>query len=133
MIDLLDANVLIALTDVDHVHHGVARRWLTAWDGKAATCPITEGLLVRWVFRGGGTASDAHGALEVLESSDHHESWPDALPFREVALYGVVGHRQVTDAYLAGVARSRGRRLVTLDRALAHLNADMAVHVDAPG
>ncbi len=133
MIALLDANVLIALTDVDHVHHGAARRWLTAWDGKVATCPITEGALVRWVLRGGGTADDAREALEVLQSSDRHEFWPDALPFREVALHGVVGHRQVTDAYLAALARSRGGRLVTLDRSLAHLHADVAVQVDVPG
>lgn len=133
MIALLDANVLIAQTDVDHVHHSAARRWLKAWDGKIATCPITEGALVRWVLRGGGTSDDAREALEVLEASDRHEFWPDALAFRQVALHGVVGHRQVIDAPLAGLARARGGRLATMDHGLAKLHDDVATPVPIEG
>ena len=45
---LLDVNVLIALLDVDHVHHVQARTWLNAnvragW----ASCPITQNGCVR--------------------------------------------------------------------------------------
>jgi uncharacterized protein len=40
---------------------------------------------------------------------------------------GVVGHRQVTDAYLAQLARSRDGQLATLDSGLAHLHNDVAV------
>jgi predicted nucleic acid-binding protein len=39
---------------------------------------------------------------------------------------GIVGHRQVTDAYLAQLARSRGARLATFDKAVARLHADVA-------
>ncbi|MGY1709513.1 hypothetical protein ACI8AC_08390 [Geodermatophilus sp. SYSU D00758] len=42
----------------------------------------------------------------------------------------MVGHKQVTDAYLAGLARSRDGRLATLDRTLAALHDDAAVLLD---
>jgi hypothetical protein len=43
-----------------------------------------------------------------------HEFWPDDA-FDTVALNGVIGHRQVTDAYLAHLARVRGGRLATFN------------------
>jgi uncharacterized protein len=43
-----------------------------------------------------------------------------------VRLDGVIGHRQVTDAYLAELARRREARLATFDKGLAALHADVA-------
>jgi hypothetical protein len=37
-----------------------------------------------------------------------------------------MGHRQVTDAYLAALARRRQGRLATLDKGLAALHPDVA-------
>ncbi len=54
-----------------------------------------------------------------------HDIWSDDQPFTKAALRGVVGHRQVTDAYIAHLARSRGGRVVTLDRGLAELHPDV--------
>ena len=48
---LLDANVLIALFDADHVHHAVVRDWFVALPNPFATCPIVQGALVRWIVR----------------------------------------------------------------------------------
>ena len=45
--------------------------------------------------------------------------WPDALSYADLDVGHIVGHRQVPDAYLAGVALSRGGRLATLDTALS--------------
>jgi predicted nucleic acid-binding protein len=39
---------------------------------------------------------------------------------------GVIGHRQVTDAYLAQLARANHGRLATFDRGLAALHTDIA-------
>jgi predicted nucleic acid-binding protein len=36
---------------------------------------------------------------------------------------GIIGHRQVTDAYLALLARKHGGSLATMDRALAAVHA----------
>ncbi len=53
MTALLDANVLIALVVTEHVHHDAAAEWLPAADTGFATCPITQGSLVRFPVRTG--------------------------------------------------------------------------------
>lgn len=39
------------------------------------------------------------------------------------------GHRQITDAYLATLARKHGAKLATFDRALASVHGDVALLV----
>jgi len=41
----------------------------------------------------------------------------------------VLGHRQITDASLAGLTKANGGRLVTLDRGIAALHADVELLV----
>ncbi len=122
---LLDANVLIALVVEDHVHHDPAEAWFTGLTGSFATCPITQGSLVRFLVREGATGDGARSFLVEILASDRHRFWPDELGYDQVALGSVVGHRQVTDAYLAGLARKRGGRVATLDRGLAALHPDV--------
>ena len=62
-----------------------------------------------------------------VEGAARHEFWPDSVSFADVEVGGVVGHRQVTDAYLAQLARSRKGQLATLDSGLANLHTDIAV------
>jgi toxin-antitoxin system PIN domain toxin len=124
---LLDANVLIALVVDDHVHHDAAEGWMgSRQPGSFATCPITQGSLVRLLLRLGQSVATARGVLSGLASHPDHEFWPDDVPFTEVRFSGVVGHRQVTDAYLAQVARTRDARLATFDKGLAALQSDVA-------
>jgi hypothetical protein len=51
---------------------------------------------------------------------------PEDLPYTEVPVQGVIGHRQVTDAYLAQLARVREARLATFDQALAKPHGNVA-------
>lgn len=46
---LLDVNVLIALTNPNHIHHDAAHRWLAGVVGHAtwATTPLTEAAFLR--------------------------------------------------------------------------------------
>ena len=44
----------------------------------------------------------------------------------DVPTQGIIGHRQVTDAYLAQLARAHGSRLATFDQAMAKLHHDVA-------
>ncbi len=125
MITLLDANVLIALVVGDHVHHDVAESWFAGSADGFATCPITEGSLLRLLIREGQSAADAQAVLDGIHSSERHEFWPDSVSYVAVQLNGVLGHRQVTDAYLAQLARTRDGRLVTFDQGLAELHADV--------
>jgi uncharacterized protein len=122
---LLDGNVLVALVVEDHVHHETARSWF----GEArpfATCPITQGTLLRLLLRSGLSGSDAATVLERLTDHPEHEFWPDSFGYREVDLAKLIGHRQVTDAYLAQLARSRAGRVATLDGGLIELHSDVA-------
>jgi toxin-antitoxin system PIN domain toxin len=122
---LLDANVLIALVAADHVHHDAAESWFTATEGTFATCPMTQGSLIRLLVRHGQTAGTAVTMLAALTAHPSHEFWPDNVSFEAVPLQGVIGHRQVTDAYLANLARSRKGRLATFDQGLAKLGDDV--------
>jgi hypothetical protein len=128
---LLDANVLIALLVDDHVHHGAAEGWFAGLAGKFATCPITQGALIRLLIREGQSAAAAAAILSGTSADPRHEFWADEVPYTEVPTRGIVGHRQVTDAYLAQLARARGSRLATLDRAMAALHSDVAELVPA--
>ncbi len=125
-VHLLDANVLVALVVVDHVHHGAAERWLAGQSGVFATCPITQGALVRLLVREGASAVEAARFLGDVLVDPRHRFWPDDVGFDRVDLAAVVGHRQVTDAYLAGLARARGGQLATFDRGLAAVHPDVA-------
>jgi predicted nucleic acid-binding protein len=64
-------------------------------------------------------------------ASTRHEFWPDDVPYTDVPVDGIVGHRQVTDAYLAQLARAHGARLATFDQAIAKLHGDVADLVSA--
>lgn len=126
MTTLLDANVLIALVVSDHVHHDPAESWFAGLDDSFATCPITQGSLVRLLIRQGQNAEDARAVVIALTHSPRHEFWPNSVPFTDVELHGVIGHRQVTDGYLAQLARANRGRLATFDRGLVALHPDIA-------
>lgn len=128
---LLDANVLIALLLDDHVHHQAAESWAASHADRIATCPITQGSLIRLVIREGEPAATASALLSALTAASRHEFWADDLPYADVRMAGVIGHRQVTDAYLAQLARNHRGRLATLDEGLAALHDDVAELVPA--
>jgi toxin-antitoxin system PIN domain toxin len=127
----LDANVLVALIVSDHVHHDAAENWFAGVDDSFATCPITQGSLVRLLMRGGQSAEDAHAVVTALTGNSRHQFWPDSVSFTDFALRGVIGHRQVTDAYLAQLARANSGTLATFDRGLVALHSDVAELVPA--
>lgn len=124
---LADGNVLVALTVADHVHHDVALGWFDTVAPDLATCPITEGTLLRFLIREGASATDASAVLGAIHDQSWHQFWPDAIPCRAEHLVGVIGHRQVTDAYLVALARHHGGEVATLDRGLAALHSNDAV------
>jgi uncharacterized protein len=131
-VHLLDGNVLYALIDESHVHHALARQWFSSLLGGFATCPITQGTLLRLVMRlGGHGVEQALALLGVVTAHAKHHFWPDVLPYDQVRWHGVMGHRQVTDAYLASLARRHGGKLVTFDKGLVALHADVGVAVEA--
>jgi uncharacterized protein len=125
MTALLDGNALVALAVADHVHHGPVRTWFGAGHRTFVTTPITQGTLLRLLVRNDVSAADALTVLDGITGHDDHQFWPDDVPYSSQALRGVIDHRQVTDGYLADLARRRDARLVTLDRGLAVAHGDV--------
>lgn len=117
MIYLLDANVLIALTVEEHEHHERSTTWAASVE-QFAVCPIVEGALVRFLLRSGESAATAMEVLRRLRILPSCEFWADTISYAAVDLGHVVGHRQVTDAYLVSLARDHGAILATLDEGL---------------
>ena len=124
---LLDANLLIALTHAAHVHHAEAHAWFAAVAKRRwATCALTQLAFVRLssnprVAGANISPAQAMAALAAWTAHPGHVFWPDILAPVDVPVLNspaVVGHRQVTDAYLLGLAGAYKQKLATLDRAL---------------
>jgi toxin-antitoxin system PIN domain toxin len=124
---LLDVNLLIALLDGAHEHHGVARAWLEAniehgW----ASCPITQNGCVRILsqpaYPGAEPPAAVAARLREATETQWHAFWPDTLSLVAPATLDwrhVLGSRQLTDLYLLALAAHHGGRLVTLDGGIA--------------
>ena len=125
MTHLLDSNVLVALAVADHVHHGAAADWWQNTDSRFASCPITQGSLVRLLVRQGLGADDALRVLGLLTSHARHVFWPDSIGYDEVDMSHVLGHQQVTDSYLVALVRRQRAQLATFDRGLAQQADDV--------
>ena len=130
---LLDVNVLIALLWPPHEDHGRAQRWFAqnaeqGW----ATCAMTQAGFVRIVSNPAFSRRPVspRDALEVLQGSLQHRAhrfWTEDIGIADaVSEFGrrLIGHRQVTDAYLLGLAIHKKGRLVTLDGGLGSLLLD---------
>ena len=70
------------------------------------------------------TAESAKLLLESISSLSRHEFWPDDVSYLDMPTRGIVGYRQVTDAYLVLLARKHGGSIATMDRALAAVHGE---------
>lgn len=122
---LLDGNVLLALAIPDHPHHGRCLAWFRGIE-HFATCPVTEGTLLRLHTRFAHDPSigAAWKTLRVYHSHPLHEFWSDNFSYTRIDPTRLTGPAQVTDAWLAELARRKGARLATLDEALSVLWPD---------
>jgi len=128
MVWLLDGNVLTALALENHVHHVRALNWFYAVPRDFATCAITEGTLLRMhmMSASDGSASAAWATLRLIRSMPNHVFWDDGHSYAEVDEYRLTGHRQVTDAWLAELARRHKARIATMDAGLVAVHSDVA-------
>lgn len=126
---LLDGNALAALMIDSHEHHARVFRWFDERDDPFATCAITQGTLLRvhMLMAVDHSAKAAWTALHRLSAHPDHVYWEEGFDYLEVPFAKVQGHRQVTDAWLATLARRRNGKLLTLDAALAALHRDVAL------
>jgi uncharacterized protein len=130
MICLIDVNLLFAIHQPVHPHFSAATRWFTTLGSKSfATCPMTQAGLMRLLTQRIATAPqyslrEAREALGHLTSLPGHFYWQDRPDFLTATakLYSrLQGHRQITDAYLLGLAIHERGKLATLDRGILQM------------
>jgi uncharacterized protein len=134
---LLDVNVLVAFAWPAHVANERVTRWMArhAQEGWA-TCPFTQAAFVRILSNPAFspdalTLRDAVALLTTNLKHSAHRFWASDISFSEAIRPfqdRIVGHQQVTDAYLLGLAMHRKGRFATLDRSVLAL-----VPADTPG
>lgn len=121
---LLDVNVLIALLDGGHAMHIRATEWLASQAGEGwASCPLTQNGAVRIMSQPGyPTPRPAALVAERLASActaAQHQFWPADVSLLGAGLIDwrhLLGHRQVTDAYLLALAVRHQGRFATFDQ-----------------
>lgn len=130
--NLLDLNVLIALTDPEHIHRQTAERWfLSAGKDNWGMCPLTEAGFIRIATNPAMqsatiTLGRAIAILQALKAHPGYYYWPISDAENWVSVTArfadrISGHQQITDAYLLGLAIKEDGVLVTFDRGLKYM------------
>lgn len=129
MIRLLDVNVLMALLWENHEQHDRARRWLRAVT-EFATCPVSQLGFARIsshpMLGFGMSPEQAFGVLRRFLADRRHRFIPDDLSCEDRVLLAerIPGANDVTDHYLAALARQHGLTLATFDEPLSRAFSD---------
>jgi toxin-antitoxin system PIN domain toxin len=123
---LLDVNVLLAIAWPNHQFHAAAIAALSS-QNRWATCALTQLGFIRLSSNPAAiaTAKSPHEATGLLARlvADSLHIYLDSLPaptsehWRD-AFAAILGHQQVTDAYLLRLAAANNAVLVTFDRRL---------------
>jgi toxin-antitoxin system PIN domain toxin len=138
-VSLLDVNMLIALAWPSHIHHQVAQSWFSRNAANGwATCPLTQCAFARIstnrkIIPEAVTPREALALLNEIISLKTHVFWKDDISIldKHIPAGLLVGHRQITDAYLLGLAIHHGGQLVTLDGGMSDLLPANSTHRDA--
>jgi uncharacterized protein len=140
---LLDVNALVALALRNHQHHGVMHAFMTAQQRRGwATCAFTQAGFVRVTSQNHTPAATAKSgmngtfnprlaasALAQNTANPHHTYLPVDFDYSAVLTAcsgGIVGHRQITDAWLLTLAIRNRLQLVSFDSGLRGLLASDA-------
>ena len=127
---LLDINVLLASVDQDHVAYRKVHSWLRESGNKPwATCALTQSGFVRIISTPSFhpnpvSVAEALQLLADITRRPGHRFWPMDITLAEAVQPlqdRLFGHRQVSDAYLLGLAIRNKGHLVTLDRGIPAL------------
>ena len=127
---LLDVNVLVALTSDEHEHYQEAHRWFDPLTGDQwAVCPLTETGYIRLAANpatrvGPGSIERAAEVLAEIANLPGYRYWPITQSWAELTApfaNRILGHQQVTDAYLLALAIKEEGILVTFDRGIKYM------------
>jgi toxin-antitoxin system PIN domain toxin len=128
---LLEVNVLAALTSDEHEHYQRAHDWLDSLDkyDEWAICPLTDAGYIRLAANpatrvGPGSIRRATEVLAEIQKLPGYSFWPITeswLTLTAPFATRISGHRQVTGAFLLGLAIREDGVLVTFERGLKYL------------
>lgn len=128
---LLDVNILYALTAQDHIHHKAVKAWFYASkDLQWALNPFTEAGYLRNATAsrpGQVTLAEAAAVLEQLRRHPGYHYLPISADWQTLCkpfVNRLYGTKQVTDAYLLGMAIREKWVLATMDKGIGHLAGD---------
>lgn len=139
---LLDVNALIALGWEGHAQHDTMVAWFNRHARKGwGTCALTQAGFVRVLSQpalGQAACTVAELAIALEHNLAHPAHHLVALDFSFAEVLarcsgGVVGHRQVTDAYLLTAAMRAGMKLLTFDSGVVTLlssEAERSAHLE---
>jgi uncharacterized protein len=128
--NLLDVNVLVALTSVEHAQYATAQRWFDSLGDECwGICPLTEAGYIRVITSPASgpivkAFSEAGAILKDLARQPNYYYWPLTGSWTSLSApfaARISGHQQVTDAYLLGLAIEDSAVLVTFDKAIRYL------------
>jgi toxin-antitoxin system PIN domain toxin len=126
---LLDVNVLLALAWPNHQFHAAAVRTIETKRSRWATCALTQLGFIRLssnpsVIPGAKSPAECAALLEAMVSDPLHVYF-DRLPSVTGSTMnrGLLGHNQVTDAYLLHLAHGHDAVFMTFDKRLLSLAA----------
>jgi len=134
---LPDVNVLLALTMRGHEFYSIATKWFeTRGSSEFLLCPLTETSFLRLSTDpkvGNQQLRDAIFLLREFSalSGFRYRPIPDSwLNLTAPFIWRLHGHKQVTDAYLLGLAIHKREKLATMDRAVRMLLPDKSPERD---
>jgi uncharacterized protein len=125
---LLDVNAWVALLDEAHVFHAPLLTFMDQPARQIASCPLTENGVIRvlnlpsYSVFGPAGFDTVRLKLQAICSEIDHVFWPDSLSLRDTATINwprILGHNQITDAYLLALAVSQQGCLLTLDHRIS--------------
>jgi toxin-antitoxin system PIN domain toxin len=129
---LLDVNVLVAMAWPNHQFHRAATQRLESSRNRWATCALTQLGFIRLssnpaVVGIPKSPAEAAALLRIMVQDARHV-YLEALPSpiaRDfgAALEGLLGHQQLTDAYLLALAARHKATFVTFDARMKHFAA----------
>ncbi len=131
---LLDVNVLLALAWPNHQFHRIATRRLERGQERWATCALTELGFIRLsanpaVVSPAKTPAEAARLLAAMIKDPRHAYLDRMAPPTSLDFGNIIGHNQITDAYLLALARRQNATFLTFDARLRGLAGGAQVEI----
>ena len=133
---LLDVNVLLAIAWPNHQFHAIATQTMELSSDQWATCALTQLGFIRLssnpsVIPAAKSPAEALSILEAMIADSAHtylDSLPSPVGMKSLRSFErILGHKQVTDAYLLSLAQENQATFVTFDARLKGLSSELTI------